>query len=177
MKIAGQELAGELTELNEEVLVLSRKKSQIILTARAIADMEEFTSRVNEPKPPRVFRKGKGWSDHTDHPNYQEELNHYGGLKMAWLVLKSLEPSQIEWDTVNMEQPATWENWEKDLKANGFTQHECNLVLGLVVSVNQLSEAKLEKARELFVHGQEAEAADSSSQNTEQVNTPSGEPV
>lgn len=175
MKIAGQELAGDLAQLNEEILVLSRKEGQIVLTARAIADMEDFTSRVNEPKPRRVFRKGKGWGDDTDHPDYQVELNRYGGLKMAWIVLKSLEPSQIEWDTVNMKQPASWENWEKDLKANGFTQHECNLVLGLVLSANQLSEAKLERARELFVLGQEEELADSSSQNTEQPNTQSGE--
>ena len=175
MKIAGQELAGELAELNEEILVLSRKKGQIVLTARAIADMEDFTSRVNEPKPRRVFRKGKGWDDDTDHPDYQVELNRYAGLKMAWIVLKALEPSQIEWDTVNMEQPSTWANWEKDLKKNGFTQHECNLILGLVLGANQLSEAKLEKARELFVLGQEEELADSSSQNTEPQTTPSGE--
>lgn len=177
MKIAGQELAGELANLNEEILVLPRKNSQIVLTARAIADMDEFNNTMPLPTAPKIFRKGKGWSYHTEDKNYVAEMSRYGECKLAWMVLKSLEPSEIEWDTVDMNKPGTWKNWETDLKDNGFTQHECNLVLGLVLQANQLSEAKLEQARELFVLGQEEDTDESSSQNTEQANTPSGEPA
>lgn len=177
MKIAGQELAGELAQLNEEILVLPRKQSQIILTARALADMDEFNALMPQPMAPQIFRKGKGWGQNNKDKNYVSEMTRFGECKLAWMVLKSLEPSEIEWDTVDMAQPATWKNWETDLRNSSFTQHECNLVLELVLDANQLNESKLEQARELFVLGQEAEADKSSSQNTEPGNTPSGEPA
>lgn len=177
MKIAGQELAGELAQLNEEILVLSRKSGQVVLTARAIADMEAFNNLMPQPTAPKIFRKGKGWGQDVDNKNYVIEMKRYGECKLAWMILTSLEPSDIEWDTVDMEKPGTWKNWEDDLKQCGFTQHECNLVVGLVLSANQLNEAKLEQARELFVLGQEELADESSSQSTEQASTPSGEPA
>ena len=63
--------------------------------------------------------------------------------------------SEIEWDTVNEDDPRTWPNWEDDLKSGGLTQVECNRVLALVLEANALDEAKLQKAREVFLAGQE----------------------
>lgn len=175
MKIGDQVIEGELAALNEDVLVLPRKKTQIVLTARALADMDLFEKLVPEPKPKRVFKKGTGWVADLEDTTYMDQMKQYGEMRVAYFVVMSLEPSEIEWDSVDVNKPATWGQWEDDFKGCGFTQHECNLILGLCFRVNQLDERKLEQARQLFVLGQEAAANESSSPSSEQKNTPSGE--
>jgi hypothetical protein len=175
MKIGGVAITGELSEPNEDVLVLPRRKTHIVLTARAISDMEDFNTRVPAPKPKKNFHKGKGWVTDLEDPTFVKDMERYSKLRVAYFVVASLQ--EIEWSTVNPDLPATWLKWEQDFKNAGFTQHECNLILHLCFEVNQLDEAKLEQARSLFVHGQEQVAKELSSQNSEQSNMPSGEPV
>lgn len=175
MKIGGIEITGDLAEPNEEVLVLPRRKTQIVLTARAIPNMDEFEKLVRQPKPPRNFHKGKGWVPNLEDKTYVEELKRYTATRVAYFVVASLQ--DIEWVNVDPEKPETWINWEDDFKSVGFTQHECNLVLQLCFQVNQLDETKLEQARSLFVLGQEQEIEASSSQTDEPNSSPSGEPV
>ena len=57
-------------------------------------------------------------------------MAEYQKRRMAYIVVHSLEPSQIEWDTVQLDNPSTWANWETDLKNGGLSQMECNRVLG-----------------------------------------------
>lgn len=175
MKIGGIDITGELAELNEEVLVLPRRKTQIVITARAIPNMTDFEKRVPLPKPKKNFHKGKGWIEDLEDTVYVNDMEKYTKIRVAYFVVDSLQ--DVEWEKVDIEKPATWVNWEDDLKEAGFTQHECNLVLQLCFQVNQLDETKLEQARSLFVLGQEQEIERSSSQNSEQNSTPSGEHV
>jgi len=73
--------------------------------------------------------------------------------RIAYIVVHSLRPSEIEWDTVQLDNPSTWGNWETELKNAGLSEIECSRVLGLVLEANCLDEAKLRKARELFLRG------------------------
>jgi hypothetical protein len=92
------------------------------------------------------------------------------------MVMKSLEPSQIEWDTVKESDPRSWRHWSKDLRNGGLSDTECHRVLNLVLEANCLDEAKLKKAREVFLAGQEPKPA-SSGLPTEPASTPSGAPA
>jgi hypothetical protein len=175
MKIGGIEITGELAEPNEEVLVLPRRKTQIVITARALPNMEDFDKRVPAPEPPKNFVKGKNWVPNLEDPTYKQRVELYSKMRVAYFAVASLQ--DIEWTSVDIDNPSTWINWEQEFKGVGFTQHECNLILQLCFSVNQLDEQKLEQARALFVLGQEQEIEASSSQRTEQQNTPSGGPV
>lgn len=177
MKIGDQKIEGDLAELNEDVLVLPRRKTQIVLTARALPNMEEFEKHVSEPQPKKIFHKGKGWISDTKDTTYVQQMERHAKLRVAYFVVYSLVPSEIEWDSVDINDAETWDKWEEDFKASGFTQHECNLILSLCFRVNQLDEQKLEQARSLFVHGQEQLAADSSSPSSEQNDSPSGKPA
>lgn len=177
MKIGDQKIEGDLAELNEDVLVLPRRKTQIVLTARALPDMTEFEKHVSEPQPKKVFHKGKGWIEDLEESTYMEQMERYGKLRVSYFVVYSLVPSEIEWDLVDLNNAETWDKWEEDFKASGFTQHECNLILALCFRVNQLDERKLEQARSLFVHGQEQLNADSSSPSSEQNDSLSGSPA
>ena len=89
---------------------------------------------------------------------YRQVLASWSQQRLGYMVLKSLEPSQIEWDTVKEDDPQTWKNWSADLRNGGLSDMECHRVMNLVLEANCLDEAKLKKAREVFLAGQEPKA-------------------
>jgi hypothetical protein len=149
MKIAGID---PKTLSTEEILVLPRGESQIVFRACGLEDMEEFAKLCPEPTPPGKLTKAGFVPDPTD-PGYKSVLGEYHKRRLAYIVVHSLVPSQIEWDTVELDNPSTWANWESDLKQGGLSQIECNRILGLVLGANSLDEAKLQRAREVFLQG------------------------
>jgi hypothetical protein len=150
MKIGGTD---PKTLLNEVVLVLPRGEQTIVFRAKGLPDMAEFDAKCPVPKPPGKFTKD-GWVANDSDPTYQQVISAWGKKRLGYLVTRSLEPSAIEWDTVKMDDPRTWANWEKDLVEGGLTQVEANRVLALVMEANALDETKLQKAREVFLRGQ-----------------------
>lgn len=136
----------------EEVLVLPRGDQRIVIRARGLPDMEEFKRLCPEPTPPRKLTKD-GWVLDTADEGYQSVATEHNRRRMAYMVVCSLKPSEIEWDTVKMDSAATWVNWESDLKAGGLTQVECNRILSLVLEANCLDEVKLQQARAVFLQG------------------------
>ena len=88
-----------------------------------------------------------------DDKDYQSVRTEFQKRRTSYIVVRSLEPSEIEWDTVKPNDPSTWGNWESDLKNAGFSQMACNRVLELVLEANSLDEEKLKRAREVFLHG------------------------
>jgi hypothetical protein len=164
MKIGGVD---PKTLCNEVVLVLPRGEQSIVFRARGLKDMDEFTTTCPQPKPPGKFTKD-GWVANISDPTYQQVIGEWSKKRLGYMVYKSLEPTGIEWDTVQENDPRTWGNWEDDLKNGGLTQVECNRVLGLVLEANSLDEIKLQKAREVFLVGQAPMPPEYSGQNTEQ---------
>ena len=150
MKIAGID---PKSLSNEVILVLPRGESEIIFRAKGLPDMSEFEALCPAPKPPGKFTKD-GWIPNLTDPTYQQVLGEWAKKRLGYMVIRSLAPSEIEWDTANANDPRTWANWEDDLKSGGLTQVECNRVLALVLEANALDEAKLQRARVLFLAGQ-----------------------
>jgi len=171
MKINGQEVAKPV----EEFLVLPRGDESIVFYACAV-EMDEFTKLCPEPKPP-VKTTPKGVVPLLDDPGYKQIVANYGEQRLGYLVVNSLAPSNIEWDTVKLDNPASWASWKDDLKANHFTTVEVQRVLQLVLDANCLNEAKIERARADFLRGKAAASEATTSQNSEQPSTPSGEPA
>jgi hypothetical protein len=134
-------------------LVLPRGDQQLVFWAQGLQDRTDFDNQVPMPKPPGKHTP-KGWVPEVNEPGYTAAMVAYNKRWLGYLVIKSLEPSDIEWDTVKLDVPGTWTNWEDDLKNGaGLNQNECNLVLGLVWEANSLDEVKLAKARETFLRG------------------------
>jgi hypothetical protein len=171
MKIAGVD---PKTLSNEVVLVLPRAENNIVFRARGLRDTSEFEAKCPPPKPPGKLTKD-GWVANDTDPTYQQVQTEYAKKRLGFIVVRSLEPSEIEWDTVNLDDPRTWANWEKDLKNGGLSQIEANRVLALVMEANALDEAKLQKARESFLAGQIPMPAEFSGPQTEPASMPSGE--
>jgi hypothetical protein len=176
MKIGGVIVDGP----SEEVLVLPRPTSpggDIVIRCRAVLDMTHFHNMCPEPKAKPMLVKG-GFKPNEKDPGYLEQSKQYAQLRFAYIALKSLEPSDIEWEKVIMDQPNTWAKWEGELKEAGLSAIEINRVVACIMQANSLDEDKLEKARESFLLGMaEVPTEKSSGQDTEPPSTPSGEDV
>jgi hypothetical protein len=172
MRIGGMEVKG----LNEVMLVLSRTQGDVLITARAIPSYEEFEKLVPDPKMPVIITRDGTKNDDLN-VDYLAAVARREQLRIAYIYIKSLEPSQIEWDTVKLDTPSTWMNFRKDFENAGLSPVEINRIWGAVSEANCLSEDKLEAARARFLLGAGTDQKKSSSPTTEPVNTQSGEPA
>jgi hypothetical protein len=173
IKIDGQAVP---TAMNEDVLVLPRGNSTVVIKARALLDLDSFNKVCPEPKPPgRQTRDG--FVPNTNDDTYKKRLDQHHLQRIGYMVLHTLEPTNIAWEMVLADNPKSWPKWEDELKESGFTNVECNLILGLVLDVNSLNEAKLKEARASFLRGQVQEQNGSPSQSSEQSDSLSGKPA
>jgi hypothetical protein len=147
-----------------------------VFEARALRDWDEFNALCPEPKPPGI-RTRDGFVPDKDDPTYKQILTNYKAQQFAFLVIKSLEPSEIEWTIVDPSNPSTWRKWSDELQQADFTQIEVNRVIQLVLDANCLNEDRLKEARELFVRGRQQAEADFSGPLTELGFGQSGEPA
>lgn len=170
MKIGGVEISGP----HEELLVLPRGENNIVIRARAVLDMDEFDTICPEPKPPGKLTK-EGWIPDTGDENYKSILANHNAKRMAWLVVKSLIPSEIEWNHVDINNPKTWIRYTDDFKEGGLSTVEVGRIVQTVMRANSLDEAKLDEARKVFLQGQQAAREQYSGQATEPEITQSGE--
>jgi len=173
MKIGGIDPS---TLCNEVLLVLPRGEQELVFRARGLKDMDVFNAKCPQPKPPGKLTRD-GYVSIDDDPTYLAVLDKWSKQRLGYIMFHSLEPSNIEWDTVDEDDPRTWPNWEKDLREGGLSEIECTRILNLVTEANALDEAKLIKAREVFLRGQVQESKKSFGLATEPASTPSGEPV
>jgi len=174
MKIGGID---PTTLPSEEILVLPRGEKQIVFRAQGVPNYDEFHALCPEPKPSKILKPQEGWVDNEDDPGYQDMMKTYNQRKMSWLVVRSLEPSEIEWEKVDPNKPATWLEWGEELQKNGFSQVECNRIQRLVFQANCLDEDKLAQARESFLLGQQPVPSEYSGLSIAPETTQSGEPV
>jgi hypothetical protein len=172
MKIGGVDPKSLPTEV---FLVLPRGDQQIVLRAQPVPSMDEFEALCPRPTPPGKMTRD-GWVPMPDDPTYQQVMVEWGQTRLGYMIVKSLEPSQVEWDTVSLADPSTWKNWSTDLREGGLSDIECQRVMNLVLEANCLDETKLKKAREVFLAGQEPKPA-SSGLPTGPQSTPSGAPA
>ena len=171
MKIGGV----EVTKC-EEVLVLPRKNEEqnLVFKAVAVASMDEFEELCPKPKPPMRLKAGGVREPHIS-PEYMKEVEAWSQRRYAFICLKSLEPSDIEWDTVDLKQPSTWSKWIEELQEAGLSDVELQRVQTLVLDANSLNEAKLKEARESFLLGQGQEVETSSGLHTTPESSQSGQ--
>jgi hypothetical protein len=148
MKISGIEVTK-----NEALLVLPRDNGDIPIRATAVAINEEWEKKCPEPVAPMLQTKDGNNPDFSDE-TYKESMERRGKLRFALMIIRSLEPSNIEWEEVDVDKPATWLKWDEELMAAGLSEVECNRILGLVMEANSLDEAKIKEARAAFLLGQ-----------------------
>lgn len=148
MKIGGKKVTP-----NESILVLPRPDGDLVIKARAADINDEFDERFPEPVAPLIQTKDGNFRDYKD-PDYRRACQFRDARRFAFLVLKSLEPSNIEWDSVDIEAPNTWANWTTDMKDSGMSEVEIQRVISTVLAANSLDEEKIQAALDSFLRGQ-----------------------
>ena len=148
MKIQGKKIEGP----NREIIAIPRGMGDdIVFIVDAVLDNTPFEKMCPVPSPPLRKIKGVDIPNLKD-PAYLQHVEDYSTKRMAWMVLTSLEATEgLEWETVDLADPSTWVHFRDEMKAAGFSDMEINRVVAGVVSVNALSESKIEAARERFL--------------------------
>jgi len=175
MKIAGKKIEG----LNVEEIIIPRGNADdIILKAEAISTYDEFDALCPRP----VSRIGKNRQGETIHltgeASYVTAMNQYAQRRVEYMVIKSLLATPgLEWETVKIDDPNTWSNYQNELRASGFSDGELARILTGVMSASGLDEAKIEAARKRFLAGRQAELLERTSLPDGQLTMQSGKPA
>jgi len=148
MKIQGKKFDGPAIE----IVPIIRGEEEIILKAQAVLDYEDFHTVCPRPTPPEKMFPGGRKEVNVNDKKYIEDINGYSNKKYTWMVLKSLEATEgLEWETVDMSKPDTWDNYNKELTDSGFTEAEVVRILMAVTNAQGLNSDKIEEARKRFL--------------------------
>ncbi|MCP4896249.1 MAG: hypothetical protein GY906_04670 [bacterium] len=146
-------IGGVSVSRSEEILVLPRINGDLVFRACAVMSMDDFDALCPKPEPPTRITKDGREPDY-DSKNFMSVMKSWSERRYAYICVKSLEPSNIEWTNVDLEKPATWPNWIDELQEAGIASTELNRVQNLILEANALNEAKLKEARDAFLRGQ-----------------------
>lgn len=154
MKLFGQKIEGP----NVEYIVIPRGDGKdIVFKARAVLDTTAFENAVKAPRPSKKLLPGGVTKDDDKDPVYLDALKHFQDVRYSWIVIQSLKATDgLEWETVKEDDSSTWNNWETELKAAGFSSTEIQYVMLGVASANGLNQSKIEEARSRFLLSLEA---------------------
>lgn len=172
MKIKGKSISAP----NVSMLVIPRDNGEdIVFKAQAILDMDVFEKLCPEPQPPTIIHRERGKEKDFKDKNYLKAQEFHAEQRMAYMVIESLKATDdLEWETVDYNDPSTWVKYKDELKASGFNHIEIGRITNLVFEANSLNEAKYKEARDRFTLSQ-VQGPELSSQKEEQLTTVSGE--
>lgn len=166
MKIKGQVPEARPNEL----MVIPRPNGGIPFEAKPLHDWDEFNKLVQAPAPPVKLTKDGKQLD-FENAGYRQQVANYNDMQSDYMVIVSLEPSEIEWEKVNIDEPKTWKLWRKELEDAGFTLAERGAIFQLALRANMLDEEMMKQARADFVAGQAAALEKSLGQSTAPAST------
>lgn len=170
---------GKKPDANVEVCVLPRgDQDSIVFKARAVLDYAVFEKMCPEPEPSvNIYPGGRRVSNFED-PKYLEALRLYNRKSNAWMLIQSLKATDgLEWELVKLEDPETWDLWDKDLAQSGFTPREITRIFETVFAANGLSEKRISDARASFLLKEFQAAELSVSLNFAPISTASSVPA
>ena len=148
VKYKGKKLEG----LNTDLIVFKKNGENVVLKAQALQNYKEFDKVCPEPQPPMLMRPGGIKEPNIKDKNYQDALQQYGLKKTNYTIIKSLQITEdLEWETVNINDPETYDNWRKEFEDSGFTEIEILRILQLCSRVNCLDDSMMDEAKESFL--------------------------
>lgn len=151
MKVGGVPIDGP----KKVVLVLPRDSGDLVFTFVAVTDDGEFDKLYPAPIPPKTFLTAtqETKSDYDD-ADYQRRSLEHQRARNGWVFLKSIESSNIEWDSVKMSDPATFDKWDQDFRKAGLSINEVNHIWLHYLKANVLTDDMLNEARNRFLASQ-----------------------
>lgn len=143
-------------------------------------DRKEFDELCPAPTPPVKGYKPDGSKTYDEEaPDHLAKKRARSAKWWGYLVLTSLAPSNIEWESVSIDDPDTWDKVEDELgPPNGIlSYYEFGKVMDLVNQANALDQAKLEANLQSFWQRRAGSAQQSNSQDGGPKSSSDGGPV
>jgi len=154
MKVKGK----NIEQPNEEVIVFPRKNGNLVFKAKPVGNYEDFDKICPQPKPEAIMKPGGVVSQDVESPKYKKALEEWAARKTHWMILKSLSATEgLEWDTVDMSKPETYENYIKELETSGLTTIEVSKLFEIIQMACGLNQEKIDEATKAFLAGEAAQ--------------------
>lgn len=174
MKINGRKFDGP----NIEVVVIPRQSGEIVFKAQAVLDYTDCDKLNPMPQPPKALLPGGAVRENVEDPNYKKGVDEWATRRFYWMFITSLRATEgLEWETVKMDDPSTWENYRTEMQTAGFTPGEIGRIELCVTDACGLNQDKIDEATKRFLAGQAQVSTEESSRNSAQKTMPSGAPV
>jgi hypothetical protein len=153
LKVNGVENVKEITY---GPLCFPRGDDFLAFIAQPVWSMDEFDKLVPFPKNTNVFfnSEGKKVEDY-ECSAWKDTEAEYWRVRWGYIVLKTLEPSNMEIDGVTLDDPKTWGSVESIL-AGELNPQEFNRLMAMVDEANALDARKLEANKATFIERQTA---------------------
>lgn len=150
MKINGQ----PINKPEDEIVVIPRRTGDLVFKARSV-DFADFIKMMPQPTPPMVIMKGGAKSHNIEDKDYKKAMEVWATQRTNWMIIKSLEATEgFEWETVKLEDPSTWGNFQKEFEDSGLTAVEINAIVSIVLDACGLNQKKIDEATKRFLAGQ-----------------------
>ncbi len=140
------------------LLVIPREPNPIVFKFVSVNNSADFDKVFPMPEPRKTWDvKSQSYRILTEEEGYKAKVAARKQAFQDWNFLQAIKPSNIEWNTVVMDDPTTFGNWRKDFEEAGLNTSEINVIFLKYFETNQLTEEILTEARRSFLASQEAE--------------------
>ena len=145
-------LNGQIISPNIEVIVLPRNPVDLIFKTQAVLNFDDFEKLCPQPIAPKITRPGGVTSEDIEDPDYKEAIQKWALYKTHWMMIKSLSATDgLVWDTVNLSDPDTWENYMTEMSEAGLSPPEISRIMDGITTACGLNEEKIEAAQKRFL--------------------------
>lgn len=141
-----------LEEKNRVKETFTRPSGSFSFFFEPVMDYSEFDAKCPMPKPVVKTAPDGSTKADTRNPEYIKAFRAWSNLRTAWTFLKSISATpDLHWDTVDLEDPETWGNWESELQAAQFTSPEIGRMMDAVMKAGGFKESMVDDARKDFL--------------------------
>lgn len=149
-------LRGKTIPLHVVTVVLPREGEDLVFKFKATPDIKEFERLVPPPAKVYLTSSRTGEQKLDDSPSglrtMREREEKYNNLRTAYMFITSIAATEgLEWETVDLNNPETWLNFQDELAASNISKGDFNALLNGMLQANSLDDDKLEEARLRFL--------------------------
>lgn len=141
--------------LGMKTVVIPRGDDRYVFKLKPVTNYDIFDSLCPKPKPQiRQHRDGRT-EELVGAPEYQKELEVWAQNRYHWSILESLSATEdLEFDSIDMQNPETWTNWQQEFRESGFSDLEVSKILDAILQACGLDSSKIDEATNDFLAGE-----------------------
>ena len=153
MKINGKDIPKQ----GIETIVFPRPNGDIVFRAKPVTNFDDFVKLCPMPLPTEKMIPGGQKVIDVEHPDYKNALKVWAGKKSNWMLIQSLSATEgLTWDSINLSDSSTWDNFGKELETCGLSQLELTKLFEIISVACGLTQDKIDEATKRFLAGQVA---------------------